>query len=128
MAVDQRHQDRRLARETHEFIDHQFALVGDFMANRPDGPTWDVYPQGSVRLGTVVQPIACEGTLDVDMVCERDVMKESTTQKKLMAEVGDALKDYIADSTHRTRRPSASRSAGRGSSPTRSIFTWTSCR
>jgi hypothetical protein len=86
--------------ETHEFIDRQFAHVGEFMANRSDGPAWDVYPQGSVRLGTVVQPIACEGTLDVDMVCQRDVMKESTTQTKLMMEVGDALREYIADSTH----------------------------
>ena len=85
--------------DMHRFIDLQFRTVGDFMANRSTGPTWDVYPQGSVRLGTVVQPLACEGTLDVDMVCQRDVLKESTTQKKLMAEVGQALLEYIDSCT-----------------------------
>jgi len=60
--------------------------------SRPDG---EVYPQGSFRLGTVVQPIHQDGEYDIDLVCRRDILKESTTQAALKEDVGRALSLYV---------------------------------
>src|SRR5579859_3934373 len=59
------------------------------------GAPWDVYPQGSFLLGTVVSPAFAEGEYDVDLVCLRQVQKTSTTQAELQAEVGRALGEYV---------------------------------
>lgn len=55
-----------------------------------------VYPQGSFRLGTVVQPINDRDDYDIDLVCRRDIAKESTTQEALKADVGNGLRLYVA--------------------------------
>ena len=55
-----------------------------------------VYPQGSFRLGTVVQPINPRDEYDVDLVCRRDIVKESTTQAALKQDVGKGLNLYVA--------------------------------
>ncbi|MHB8665816.1 MAG: nucleotidyltransferase domain-containing protein [Acidimicrobiales bacterium] len=55
-----------------------------------------IYPQGAFRLGTVVQPIKKNDEYDVDLVCRRDLAKESTTQAVLKADVGDGVRLYIA--------------------------------
>ncbi len=61
------------------------------------GAPWDVYPQGSFLLGTVVSPAFAEGEYDVDLVCLRRVQKASTTQADLQADVGRALGGYVGN-------------------------------
>jgi hypothetical protein len=55
-----------------------------------------VYPQGSIRLGTMVRPITDGSDYDIDLVCRRDLSKESTTQRGLKADVGAAISTYVA--------------------------------
>jgi hypothetical protein len=55
-----------------------------------------VYPQGSFRLGTVVQPINPDDEYDIDLVCRRDLQKESITQQALKADIGYGLNRYVA--------------------------------
>lgn len=55
-----------------------------------------IYPQGSIRLGTMVAPVTGGAQYDVDLVCRRDIPKESTTQKELKADVGDGVALFVA--------------------------------
>lgn len=55
-----------------------------------------IYPQGSFRLGTAVRPIHEKGEYDIDLVCRREIAKNSTTQLALKAEVGAALTAFVA--------------------------------
>ena len=54
-----------------------------------------IYPQGSLRLGTVVQPINNRDEYDVDLVCRRDIAKASTTQAALKADCGTGIAGYV---------------------------------
>lgn len=54
-----------------------------------------VYPQGSFRLGTVIRPISDRDEYDIDLVYERDLRKESTTQKQLKQEAGEHLRSFV---------------------------------
>lgn len=65
--------------------------MGDNLEGRRD---WHVYPQGSMRLGTVVRPSPAD-EYDIDAVAECDVDKDHITQADLKALVGDALKGYV---------------------------------
>lgn len=53
------------------------------------------YPQGSFRTGTVVRPLknGVESDFDIDIVCELNVDKDSTTPDIVKCSVGDALKN-----------------------------------
>lgn len=53
-----------------------------------------VYVQGSFRLGTAIRPSTTDGQYDIDLVCELDLSKASTTQAKLKAALGEELKAY----------------------------------
>jgi hypothetical protein len=55
-----------------------------------------IYPQGSIRLGTMVRPVTDGADYDIDLVCRRDIAKESTTQKELKADVGAGVAAFIA--------------------------------
>lgn len=55
----------------------------------------EIYPQGSIRLGTSVRPVRKDDDFDIDLVYRRDIQKESTTQEHLKAEVGNQLREYI---------------------------------
>ncbi len=68
-------------------------LAGHWGADPADGL---IYPQGSIRLGTMVRPVTDGADYDVDLVCQRDIRKESTTQKELKADVGDGVAAFIA--------------------------------
>jgi hypothetical protein len=82
--------------ELHRAAELEYHSVGSWLADHADvgGEGWRVYPQGSFRLGTVVQP---EGSdeYDLDAVCVRAVAKESITQARLKAEMGDVLGRYL---------------------------------
>jgi hypothetical protein len=54
-----------------------------------------IYPQGSFRLGTVVQPIKEGDDYDVDLVCRRDIAKGATTQAALKADCGTGITGYV---------------------------------
>jgi hypothetical protein len=53
--------------DMYQAADEQYRLVGQFLANRSDEDEWDVYPQGSIRLGTVVRPFTGYEGFDLDM-------------------------------------------------------------
>jgi len=69
--------------------------VGTWLAENGEHE-WRIYPQGSFRLGTVVRPNSRTGEYDIDLVCWRDLAKESTTQAELKLDVGDMLHGYLA--------------------------------
>jgi len=55
----------------------------------------EIYPQGSFRLGTVVRPIIGDDEYDIDLVYQRDIKKESTTQAQLKEEAGEAVRSFL---------------------------------
>lgn len=52
----------------------------------------NVYPQGSFRLGTIIQPINEDDDLDIDLVCRLTCKPPYWTQKDLKESVGNRLK------------------------------------
>jgi hypothetical protein len=85
--------------------------VGQWLSwHAGSGPAWDIYPQGSFRLGTVVRPLVRNGEYDIDLVCLRHVAKESTTQEQLKADVGSTLTAYVR---HRAPKGPTGPSAGK---------------
>src|SRR5262245_59583024 len=84
--------------EVYEQIVRRYEDVGAVLASYwPETTSGGViYPQGSIRLGTVVRPIDARGEYDIDLVCRRELAKESTTQLALKTDVGKALSRYVA--------------------------------
>lgn len=74
--------------------EHVGAWLADYWSASPSDGL--VYPQGSFRLGTVVQPINSRDEYDIDLVCRRDIAKESITQAVLKLDVGQGLTLYVA--------------------------------
>jgi Cyclic GMP-AMP synthase DncV-like, nucleotidyltransferase domain len=76
----------------------RYGALGDWLAEQwDDHPAGGVvYSQGSIRLGTMVRPTADGADYDVDLVCRRDLAKESTTQKGLKADVGEGVAAFVA--------------------------------
>ncbi len=54
-----------------------------------------IYPQGSIRLGTMIQPVRSEDDYDVDLVYLRKIQKESVSQEQLKTELGEQLAGFI---------------------------------
>jgi|GEM_PF-4610716 len=54
-----------------------------------------IYPQGSMVTGTIIRPINGKSACDLDIIYCRFVKKENQSQKELMEEVGNQLKDYV---------------------------------
>jgi hypothetical protein len=81
----------------HERAVGRYEHLGRWLANHwgASGAGGEVYPQGSFRLGTVVQPIDPRDDYDIDLVCRRDLAKESTTQEALKDDIGNALRLYV---------------------------------
>lgn len=71
-----------------------YGAVGDFLAEneslRPYHP--EIHPQGSIRLGTAIKPIAEDDDLDIDLVCELKNIPDTWTQKDLKDAVGKCFK------------------------------------
>lgn len=75
----------------------RYGDVGTWLArtgDRPGSAPWDVYPQGSARLGTMVQPTADAAEFDIDLVCQRNIRPELTTTEQLKQDTGNALTAY----------------------------------
>jgi len=54
----------------------------------------EIFPQGSIQLGTVVKPITDADEYDVDLVCELQLSKDKVTQRNLKQMVGHEIKEY----------------------------------
>ena len=60
----------------------EYGRVGRWLGKKGDeegGAPWDVYPQGSFPLGTVVRPAREGSEYDLDLVCNRAIHKSSIT-------------------------------------------------
>lgn len=55
----------------------------------------EIYPQGSVNLGTTIPPVKANDGYDVDLVYRRDLAKSGITQADLVSQTGGQLKRYI---------------------------------
>ncbi|MEY9943916.1 cyclic GMP-AMP synthase DncV-like nucleotidyltransferase [Kitasatospora sp. GAS1066B] len=71
----------------------RYEEVGTWLAEH-GSPGWQIYPQGSFRLGTVVRPGTPGGEYDIDLVCRLPLHHESTTQERLKQRVGEQLVAY----------------------------------
>jgi hypothetical protein len=54
-----------------------------------------VYPQGSMRLGTITRNFHQNDEIDIDLVARRDQAKESTTQAELKTDTGLGLEKFV---------------------------------
>lgn len=71
-----------------------YSDVGDWLkANLPEGD-WHVYPQGSMRLGTVVRPTPND-EYDIDAVATLHVSKDAIGKQELKDTIGDAVQRYV---------------------------------
>lgn len=63
-----------------------------------DGFDCDIYPQGSIALGTVIRPYRNdqEQNFDIDMICQLNLEKSQTSPRKVREEIGDSLSTHAA--------------------------------
>jgi hypothetical protein len=75
----------------------RYEAVGQFLADYwDDSPVGgEVYPQGSMRLGTVTRKIHGNDEIDIDLVARRDLPKTSITQAELKADTGHGLDLFV---------------------------------
>ena len=76
---------------------NKYDALGEWIRNANDdrlATAAEVYPQGSIRLGTMIQPVNDGDDYDVDLVYRRDVSKTSVTQQDVMDTVGEQLRRY----------------------------------
>lgn len=71
----------------------RYGDVGTFLADA-GGPRWSIYPQGSFLIGTSILPPDNAGDYDIDLVCHKDIDKQSTSQAELKDETGKMLEAY----------------------------------
>ncbi len=80
--------------------------VSKWLSNElPEHHDWHIYPQGSMRLGTVVRPLG-KDEYDIDAVAQCAIDKESITRKDFKALVGEALQSYIDEHLNDDTKPS----------------------
>ncbi|ADL45306.1 nucleotidyltransferase domain-containing protein [Micromonospora aurantiaca (nom. illeg.)] len=70
-------------------------FLRDYWADNEAGGA--LYPQGSMRLGTVTALIHRRDEYDLDMVCRHDLDKTETSRDDLKADVGEALKHFAKE-------------------------------
>ncbi len=63
-----------------------------------------IFPQGSLRLGTIIAPVVTDCEYDVDLVCLTNLTKTSVTQRELKDMVGAELRLGWAKETKERRR------------------------
>lgn len=86
-----------ISNEEHHLAISRYKAVGNFLAeywsDSPHGG--EVYPQGSMRLGTVTRNIHRNDEIDIDLVARRDMQKTSITQEHLKDDTGQALNLFV---------------------------------
>ena len=73
-----------------ETAEKSYKALGEYLENNIDGYKIDVFPQGSMNLGTLIKPISEDDDYDLDAVCK--VYYEFANPKDLKNLIGDALK------------------------------------
>lgn len=78
----------------YENLVKSYKAVGDYLQNDPVFESYKpiVTPQGSLRLGTIIQPINPNDDLDVDLVYRLTDKNPAWTQKDIKEKVGARLK------------------------------------
>jgi hypothetical protein len=71
----------------------EYEQVGNWLGK--SGDDWAIYPQGSFRLGTVVQPNGPSGEYDIDLVCLWSGAPEDLAPPSLKERVGQMLNGYM---------------------------------
>lgn len=79
----------------------EYEAVAAWLRNSWPAVTGEIYPQGSIRLGTMVTPITDGCDYDIDLVCRFSLTK-AISKRRLKSLVGTALRAYVA-----TRPPGA---------------------
>lgn len=89
--------DFNIPNDVYQLAVARYEDLGGWLAGYWDASPQDgiIYPQGSLRLGTVVQPVKEGDDYDVDLVCRRDIAKVSTTQAALKADCGTGITGYV---------------------------------
>ncbi|MFD4032043.1 cyclic GMP-AMP synthase DncV-like nucleotidyltransferase [Streptomyces sp. NPDC058637] len=77
----------------HDTAVQRYKEVGTWLAEN-GSPGWEIHPQGSFLLGTVVRPSTETGEYDIDLVCQLPLQKDSTAKEELKQRVGDQLVAY----------------------------------
>ena len=85
----------------------EYEAVAAWLRDSWPGVAGEIYPQGSIRLGTIVTPVTDGCDYDIDLVCRLWLTKD-VSKRELKRIVGAALRDYIAT---RPRAASGSRRA-----------------
>ena len=75
-------------------LTRSYKAVGEFLQNDPAFEPYKpiVFPQGSLRLGTIIQPVNPNDDLDVDLVYRLSEKNPMWTQKDIKDKVGARLK------------------------------------
>lgn len=75
----------------------RYLSVGQYLSRHwnSDPADWEIYPQGSMRLGTVTRNIHRNDEIDIDLVAERQVDKAQTSQAQLKCDTGVALTGFV---------------------------------
>ncbi len=81
----------------------EYEGVAAWLRDSWPGVAGEIYPQGSMRLGTIVTPVTDSCDYDLDLVCRLWLTKD-VSKRELKRIVGAALRDYIA-----TRAPGSIR-------------------
>lgn len=78
-------------------LTRSYKAVGDFLQNDPVFEPYKpiVSPQGSLRLGTIIQPVNPNDDLDVDLVYRLSEKNPMWTQKDIKDKVGARLKGSV---------------------------------
>ena len=73
-----------------------YNAVGKYLEEDPTFKDYHtvVTPQGSLRLGTIIQPITEDGDIDIDLVYRLIGKHPNWTQKYIKEKVGDRIKDH----------------------------------
>lgn len=73
-----------------------YGAVGKYIEEDPrlDGYSPLIFPQGSLRLGTIIQPVGKDDDLDVDLVIRLTGKSPHWTQADLKRIIGDRLKSH----------------------------------
>jgi hypothetical protein len=75
----------------------RYSAVARSLAEHWDTDPHDglVYPQGSMRLGTITRNFHRDDEIDIDLVARRDQPKESISQAELKADTGLGLEKFV---------------------------------
>jgi hypothetical protein len=86
-----------ISEEEYQLAVSRYEAVGAFLADYWDGSIagGEVYPQGSMRIGTVTRKIHRNDEFDIDLVARRDIAKTSITQTELKGDAGHGLELFV---------------------------------